>query len=60
MYFPGEPLNAQDRILNAVPDTAARESLIARYVPPTADPYNALIFEYQIVLRGRNATPEQA
>ena len=25
MYFPGEPLNAQDRILNAVPDAAARE-----------------------------------
>ena len=35
MYFPGEPLNAQDRILNAVPDAAARDSLVARYVPPT-------------------------
>ena len=59
MYFPGEPLNAQDRILNAVPDAAARESLVARYVPPTGKPYNALVFEHQIVLRGRAATPEQ-
>jgi protocatechuate 3,4-dioxygenase beta subunit len=59
MYFPGEPLNAQDRILNAVPDAAARERLVARCVPPTGDPYNALVFEHQIVLRGRAATLAQ-
>jgi protocatechuate 3,4-dioxygenase beta subunit len=59
VYFPGEPLNAQDRILNSVPDPAARERLIARLVPPTADLYDALVYEYQIVLRGRNATPGQ-
>ena len=59
MYFPGEPLNAQDRILNAVPDAAARERLVARLVPPTGEPRNALVFEHQIVLRGRNATPGQ-
>ena len=59
MYFPGEPLNALDPILNAVPDSAARDRLIARYVPATGDPCNALVFEHQIVLRGRAATPEQ-
>ncbi|MSQ48781.1 MAG: protocatechuate 3,4-dioxygenase subunit beta [Betaproteobacteria bacterium] len=59
MYFPGEPLNMQDRILNAVPDVAARESMIARYLPPAAEPYNALVFEHRIVLRGRAATPAQ-
>ena len=59
MYFPGEPLNGQDRILNAVPDAAARESLVARYVPPTGDPHNALVFEHRIVLRGSTATPAQ-
>jgi len=59
MYFPGEPLNAQDRILNAVPDAAARDSLVARYVPPTGEPHNALVFEHQIVLRGSTATPAQ-
>ena len=60
MYFPGEPLNAQDRILNAVPDAAARESLIAKYIPPAREPYNALVYEHRIVLRGSTATPEQS
>jgi protocatechuate 3,4-dioxygenase beta subunit len=59
MYFPGEPLNGQDRILNAVPDAAARERLVARLAPPSAELYNALIYEHQIVLRGRSATPVQ-
>ncbi len=59
MYFPGEPLNAQDRILNAVPDPAARERLVARLAAPSGEPYNALDYEHQIVLRGRNATPLQ-
>jgi len=59
MYFPGEALNAQDRIMNAVPDAAARERLVARLVPPAADPGNALVYEHQLVVRGRSATPEQ-
>lgn len=59
MYFPGEPLNAQDRILNAVPDTAARERLLAKLLPPTGEPHNALVFEHQIVVRGKMATPTQ-
>ena len=59
MYFPGEPLNAFDRILNAVPDAEARERLVARLTGPTPDPYNALVYEHEIVLRGRNATPVQ-
>ena len=60
MYFPGEPLNALDPILNAVPDAAARERLVARFLPSTGEPTNALVYEYQLVLRGRAATPEQA
>lgn len=59
MYFPGEPLNAQDRILNAVADPEARERLIARLVPPTGDPYDELVYEHRIVVRGREATPPQ-
>lgn len=59
MYFPGEPLNAQDRILNAVPDSAARDRLVAKLVPPTGDPYDALVYAHEIVLRGRRATPAQ-
>ena len=59
MYFAGEPLNALDPILNAVPDPAARKRLVARLVPPTGEPYNALVYEHQIVLRGCDATPAQ-
>lgn len=59
MYFPGEPLNAQDRIFNAVPDAQARERLIARALPPTEGPDDALVFEHRIVVRGRRATPAQ-
>ena len=59
MYFPGEPLNAQDRILNSVPDAAARESLVARFVPPSTKPHDALVYEHRIVLRGRAQTPAQ-
>ncbi|MGH8765612.1 MAG: protocatechuate 3,4-dioxygenase subunit beta, partial [Burkholderiales bacterium] len=59
MYFPGEPLNDQDRILHAIPDTAARERCIARHVRPTGNPHEALVYEHEIVLRGRAATPEQ-
>ena len=59
MYFDGEPLNAMDPILNAVPDPAARGRLLAKLVPPTGDPHNALVYEHRIVLRGRDATPAQ-
>jgi hypothetical protein len=45
--------------LNAVPDAKARGRLVARLAPPTGDPHNALVFEHQIVLRGRKATPAQ-
>jgi protocatechuate 3,4-dioxygenase beta subunit len=59
MYFPGEPLNAQDRIFNAVPDAQARERLVAKLLPPTGEPRNALVYEHQIVVRGKRATPGQ-
>jgi protocatechuate 3,4-dioxygenase beta subunit len=52
MFFPGEPLNERDVILNAVSDPEARAQCIARLVP-TAD---ELIYEHQIVVRGRKAT----
>lgn len=57
MFFPEEPLNAQDRILQSVPSAAARERLICRLAPITEGPDNALVFEHQIVVRGSRATP---
>jgi len=57
MYFAGDPLNAHDRILNAVPDAAARARLIARDLPPWEVGDHWLGFTHDIVLRGRHATP---
>ena len=55
VYFPGEPLNDVDPILNGIEDLEARASLIARQV---ADgPGGVLAFEFDIVLRGGGETP---
>jgi protocatechuate 3,4-dioxygenase beta subunit len=58
MYFPGDPLNAIDRILGAIPDAAARARMVARMLPPAAVGDRLLGFAHDIVLRGRHATPE--
>lgn len=59
MYFPGDPLLADDPIYNAVPDIAGRQALIARYAADLSQPEWALGFRWDIVLRGRNATPRE-
>jgi protocatechuate 3,4-dioxygenase beta subunit len=57
MYFPGDPLNAIDRILNSVPDAAARARCIAGALPPTQVAGDWLGYTHDLVLRGRHATP---
>jgi protocatechuate 3,4-dioxygenase beta subunit len=57
MFFPGEPLNELDAVLNAVRDPAARARCIARLLATTEEPGNALVYEYQLVVRGRRAAP---
>ncbi len=57
MYFPGDPLFAFDPIFNAVPDPAARQRLVARFDLATTVPETALGYRFDIVLRGRDATP---
>jgi protocatechuate 3,4-dioxygenase beta subunit len=54
MFFPGEPLNEHDHILNAVRDPRARGGCIARFEPQGGD---ALVYGYQLVVRGRRASP---
>lgn len=56
MYFPGDPLFFQDPIFKAVPERA-RALLISRFDYQRTEPERALAFEFDIVLRGRNATP---
>lgn len=57
MYFPGDPLLPFDPIYNSVPDEAARERLIASFDWETTTPNHALGFRFDLILRGREATP---
>ncbi len=57
MYFPGDPLIPYDPILNSIPDPRGRELLVARFDLETTVPEWALGYRWDIVLRGRGATP---
>jgi protocatechuate 3,4-dioxygenase beta subunit len=57
MYFPGDPLLAFDPIFNGVPDRDARERLIAVFDLAVTRPEHALGYRFDVVLRGRGATP---
>jgi protocatechuate 3,4-dioxygenase beta subunit len=59
MYFPGDPLFFQDPIFNSIPDERARQRLISRYDHANTSPEWALAFEFDIVLRGVDATPTE-
>jgi protocatechuate 3,4-dioxygenase, beta subunit len=56
MYFPGDPLFAFDPILASVPEPA-RERLVSRFDLEATVPEWALGYRWDIVLRGREATP---
>nr|WP_308115481.1 MULTISPECIES: protocatechuate 3,4-dioxygenase subunit beta [unclassified Rhodococcus (in: high G+C Gram-positive bacteria)] len=56
MYFPDDPLFFQDPIYNSVPD-GARQRMIGVYDHDATRESWALGFRFDIVLRGRNATP---
>jgi protocatechuate 3,4-dioxygenase, beta subunit len=57
MYFPDDPLFFQDPIFNSVRDEKARQRMISRYDHSHTEASWALAFEWDIVLRGREATP---
>jgi protocatechuate 3,4-dioxygenase, beta subunit len=59
MYFPGDPLFVQDPIFNSVPDPSHRELMISRFDLAETVPEWALAYEFDIVLRGREATPTE-
>jgi protocatechuate 3,4-dioxygenase, beta subunit len=56
LYFPDDPLIEIDPIANAVP-RAARDRLVARFDIATTRPNHALGYLFDLVLRGREATP---
>ena len=58
IFFPGEPLNEIDLLLNGVPDPEARQSLLFEAPVPTIGTVNLIPFERDFVLRGKHRTPE--
>ena len=57
MYFPGDPLLALDPIFNGSPSPEAMQALVADFSIDITRPEWALGYEWDIVLRGRGATP---
>jgi protocatechuate 3,4-dioxygenase beta subunit len=57
MYFPNDPLLPYDPILNSIPDEGGRARLISSFDLARTEPEWALAYRFDIVLRGRNATP---
>jgi protocatechuate 3,4-dioxygenase beta subunit len=48
---------AYDPILQSIPDASARERLVSRYDLSLTRPEWALGYAFDLVVRGRNATP---
>ena len=58
IFFPGEPLNEIDLLLNAVPDRDVRDRLIFEFEGTSMGEVSAMGFRRDFVLRGRRRTPE--
>ncbi|MFI8378334.1 protocatechuate 3,4-dioxygenase subunit beta [Leeuwenhoekiella sp. NPDC079379] len=56
MYFPGDPLFKHDPIFNAVPQQG-RDLLVSSFDLSITEPNFALGYRFDIVLRGKSATP---
>lgn len=57
MFFPGDPLIPYDPIFNCTADEKARNRLISVFDWETTIPLQALGYRFDIILRGREATP---
>jgi protocatechuate 3,4-dioxygenase, beta subunit len=57
MYFPGDPLMPLDPVLQSIPDKDAQQRLVSRFDLSLTEPEWALGYRFDIVLRGRCATP---
>ncbi len=58
IFFPGEPLNEIDLLLNAVPDRDVRNRLLFEYESASMGEVSALGYRRDFVLRGSRRTPE--
>jgi protocatechuate 3,4-dioxygenase beta subunit len=58
IFFPGEPLNETDLLLNGVPDRDTRNRLIFDFTDTTMGEINSIGYRRDFVLRGHKRTPE--
>lgn len=56
-FFPGEPLNAEDPLFNAIDDASVRERLILRPAKLERAPADVISYRLDIVLQGEDETP---
>src|SRR5260370_18729344 len=56
-YFPGDPLFGFEPIFNSVTDEKARNRMVSSFDLENTQPEWALAYRFNIVLRGKNATP---
>jgi protocatechuate 3,4-dioxygenase, beta subunit len=59
MYFPGDPLLPVDPVFQCTADEEARNRLISVFDWENTMPMHALGYRFDIVLRGRDATPRE-
>jgi protocatechuate 3,4-dioxygenase, beta subunit len=57
MYFPGDPLLSLDPMCQSIRDERARQRLVSQFDLALTRPEWALGFTFDIVVRGRDATP---
>lgn len=57
MYFPGDPLCAHDPMYQSIRDPRAQQRLVSRFDLSLTQPEWALGYEFDIVVRGPDATP---
>ena len=57
LYFEGDPLIARCAIVNTIKDPKAIESLVAKLDMESMQAFDCLAYRFDIVLRGRKATP---
>ena len=60
IFFPGEPLNEIDLLLNGVRDAEARERLIFKAGETVMGDVSLINYKLDFVLRGKRQTPELA
>jgi protocatechuate 3,4-dioxygenase beta subunit len=60
IFFPGEPLNEQDLLLNGVPSADVRDRLIFEQTGTVMGDLSYISFQRDFVLRGHRRTPEMA